>query len=153
MTTVLICARGYGVAELLDGVAWTVAADAALVVLHVVDDRPASEIEHVFAHLPGRGPGRQRASERIRRADGDARAAIEAEVTGWSARHGRVVALIPSTGRPEREIVRVAGERAADVVALGGGGAIGPRRHGPVVQYVIDHAPCAVLIVPPPDGL
>jgi nucleotide-binding universal stress UspA family protein len=56
-------------------------------------------------------------------------------------------------GRPEREIVNVAAEWQADLVILcpraeyGGKPTIGPKSVGHVARFVVDHAPCPVLLV------
>jgi len=56
-------------------------------------------------------------------------------------------------GRPKREIVNLAAEWQADLVILcpraeyGGKTTIGPRSVGHVARFVLDHAPCPVLLV------
>jgi nucleotide-binding universal stress UspA family protein len=58
-------------------------------------------------------------------------------------------------GRPELEIVNVAAEWKADVVVVGARAEygepphIGPRSVGHVARFVLDHAPCPVLLVRP----
>lgn len=58
-------------------------------------------------------------------------------------------------GRPEREIVNVAAEWQADLVIIcscpeyGGMHALGPRSVGHVARFVLDHAPCPVLMIRP----
>ncbi len=58
-------------------------------------------------------------------------------------------------GRPELEIVNAAAEWKADVIVAGAreerGDAphIGPRSVGHVARFVLDHAPCPVLLVRP----
>src|SRR5712675_257317 len=58
-------------------------------------------------------------------------------------------------GRPEREIVNTAAEWQADLVIVcpraeyGGKHAIGPKSVGHVARFVVDHAPCPVLLVRP----
>ena len=58
-------------------------------------------------------------------------------------------------GRPEREIVNAAAEWRADVVIVcsraeyGEKAQIGPRSVGHVARFVLDHAPCPVLLVRP----
>ncbi len=64
------------------------------------------------------------------------------------------------TGRPEREIVHAAVEWQADVLVIcssspQGGGPLppGPKSVGHVARFVLDHAPCPVLLVRPLMGL
>lgn len=58
-------------------------------------------------------------------------------------------------GRPELEIVNAAAEWRADVIVIcsraeyGEPPHIGPRSVGHVARFVLDHAPCPVLIVRP----
>lgn len=58
-------------------------------------------------------------------------------------------------GRPEREIVNAAADWRADVVIVcsraeyGEKAQIGPRSVGHVARFVLDHAPCPVLLVRP----
>jgi nucleotide-binding universal stress UspA family protein len=58
-------------------------------------------------------------------------------------------------GRPEREIVNTAAEWHADLVIIcpraeyGGRHVIGPKSVGHVARFVLDHAPCPVLLVRP----
>jgi nucleotide-binding universal stress UspA family protein len=58
-------------------------------------------------------------------------------------------------GRPEREIVNCAAEWEADLLLLcprstsNSGPLLGPKSVGHVARFVLDHAPCAVLLVRP----
>ena len=59
-------------------------------------------------------------------------------------------------GRPEREIIQCASEWNADLIVICsrspafGGPALGPKSVGHVARFVLDHAPCPVLLVRPP---
>jgi arsenical pump membrane protein len=63
--------------------------------------------------------------------------------------------LIRKEGRPEREIVNSATEWAADLVVIcprspqSAGPPLGPKSVGHVARFVLDHAPCPVLLVRP----
>jgi len=58
-------------------------------------------------------------------------------------------------GRPEREIVQLAAEWYADVIVIcpraptWDGPRMGPKSVGHVARFVLDHAPCLVLLVRP----
>jgi nucleotide-binding universal stress UspA family protein len=58
-------------------------------------------------------------------------------------------------GRPELEIVNAAAEWKADVILIGAHAEygeppqVGPRSVGHVARFVLDHAPCPVLLVRP----
>lgn len=58
-------------------------------------------------------------------------------------------------GRPEQEIVQCASQWHADLIVICprspafGGPAVGPKSVGHVARFVLDHAPCPVLLVRP----
>lgn len=62
----------------------------------------------------------------------------------------RVAERVVRRGRPGREVVEFARERAADLIVVGasGRGAINHAVLGSTAHYVLRHAPCAVLTVP-----
>ena len=70
-------------------------------------------------------------------------------------RLGRTAELQTRRGRVEREVVAAAQD--ADVLVLardGGHDRLGPRSLGPHARFVVDHAPCQVLLIwpdAPPD--
>jgi len=57
-----------------------------------------------------------------------------------------------TSGKPGREIARVAHERRVDRIVIGthARGVLRQICHGSVSKYVLAHAPCPVLMVPPP---
>jgi nucleotide-binding universal stress UspA family protein len=63
--------------------------------------------------------------------------------------------IMEREGRPEREIVKLAAEWRADVVIVCSRAAyrrneeIGPKSVGHVARFVVDHAPCPVLLLRP----
>ena len=63
--------------------------------------------------------------------------------------------MLRRTGQPGREIVQVATEWKADVIVIysrsstRGGPPLGPKSVGHVARFVLDHAPCPVLLVHP----
>jgi nucleotide-binding universal stress UspA family protein len=67
-------------------------------------------------------------------------------------RLGREAELIVRRGRPEREIVAAAREADLLVVARDGAAPGGPGSIGPRARFVLDHAPCPVLLVPGTEG-
>jgi len=58
-------------------------------------------------------------------------------------------------GRPEQEIVQCASQWHADLIVICsrspafGGPTVGPKSIGHVARFVLDHAPCAVLLIRP----
>lgn len=71
------------------------------------------------------------------------------------AKLGRDAELVSLRGRVEREVVRAAED--ADLLVLARDGdhtRLGPHSLGPAARFVVDHAPCRVLLVwadAPPD--
>ncbi|GAA4552330.1 universal stress protein [Amycolatopsis samaneae] len=124
------------------------AAEGADVVLLHVNDQGLPDAAHgAFAGLLGRGhpehdPGT--ALEHLA-------AATAAELLEAAAdRLGRPCTRVERTGRGEREVVAAAD--GADLLVLARDGdqrRLGPRSLGPAVRFVVDHAPCPVLLVWP----
>jgi nucleotide-binding universal stress UspA family protein len=154
MTQALICLDGYRVGDVLDAAATTLHPSLTWLLLFVSDTRPEEEVARALSRLPGRGPGRHRAEARLHDADQWSEAQVQAEARTWLTRTGREAELIVTSGRPEREILRVAEERGVGVIALGGGRGLAGRYPGPgsyplspVARYVIDHARGDVLLL------
>jgi nucleotide-binding universal stress UspA family protein len=93
------------------------------------------------------------------------RVAAAALLDDAAARLGRPAARLLRSGRVEREVVRAADGADLLICARDGDRAhLGPRSLGPATRFVIDHAPCPVLLVwpgpapgadslpPPPPG-
>lgn len=82
-----------------------------------------------------------------------ARAAVERTadelLAAARARAGnRVVRVLRRRGRPEREVLAAAGGARLLVLTRDGDlRRLGPRSLGPRARFVLDHAPCAVLLV------
>jgi nucleotide-binding universal stress UspA family protein len=122
-------------------------AAAGLVLLHVTSGDVSETASGAFAGLlgrdrPGRDPGRQVAAL--------AQAAAAALLDEAASRLGRPAALLERRGRVEREVVRAADGADLLICARDGDRAhLGPRSLGPATRFVIDHAPCPLLLVWP----
>jgi nucleotide-binding universal stress UspA family protein len=117
--------------------------------LYVIDTGPRKDIEHTrerFLRRPG--PPRSREDEMEQ-----AELAAAQDVLNEGLRYLPKAETLRRQGRPEREIVNLAAEWQADLVIIcprgeyGGKPAIGPRSVGHVARFVLDHAPCPVLLV------
>lgn len=164
MRKVLVAVSGLLLSEFLERtlgqIDWTA---AELHLLHVVDTRPLREFNFAARVLPARA---REAAERARAmgalgAEAGQRMLEEAETL--AASHlppGTTIHRRQRTGIPEQEIIGVAHEVKASLIVLGAaeeppqeppGPAHPerfPRRHlSPVVRFVVDHAPCDVLLV------
>ena len=145
---------------------WMACVDAALArapadevtLLHVTDAAAVDAAQGAFSALLGRGgagPGRQ--------LEVMAEAAATEVLEAAAARLARPAQQLRRRGRPEREVVQAARDAALLILARQGAEA-GPRSLGKAARFVVDHAPCPVLLVwpgpapehplpPPPDDL
>ncbi len=120
-------------------------------VLYVTDTGPREEMErHRERFLRPPHPPLPR-HEQMRQAE---RASAQ-EILEEGSRLLGGTERIERTGRPEREIVQAALEWRADVIVLcsrsepEGAPQVGPKSVGHVARFVLDHAPCPVLLVRP----
>jgi nucleotide-binding universal stress UspA family protein len=123
--------------------------DAEVVLLHVAPGEVEEAAEGALAGLLGRGrpgPGRHPA-QRIGALSEQAAAELLAAA---EARLGRPARQEVRRGRVERLVVEAAGGADLLVAARDGDRSrLGPASLGPVTRFVVDHAPCAVLLVWP----
>ena len=119
--------------------------------LYVIDTGPRKDIEHTrerFLRPHGRPLLRE---DEMQQAE---QAAAE-DILKEGLRCLPNAEILQRQGRPEREIVNVAAEWQADVVITcpraeyGGKPTLGPKSVGHVARFVLDHAPCPVLLVRP----
>ncbi|MEU5537367.1 universal stress protein [Streptomyces sp. NPDC020362] len=120
---------------------------ADIVLLHVTGPEVPGAAHGAYAGLmgrarPDRDPGT--AVEHLAAAAGERLLAAAAE------RLGRPCTRTERLGRVEREVVTAA--EGADLLVLARDGDrthLGPRSLGPASRFVVDHAPCPVLLVWP----
>jgi len=135
----------------VDAVLANVPAGAEVTLLHVTGTEVAEVAGGASAGLLGRG---RRGRDPGALIEAAARVAAEDLLDAAEARLGRPAARVSAEGRVERVVVEVAAERAADLLVLARDGdraRLGPRSLGPATRFVVDHAPCAVLLAWP-DG-
>jgi nucleotide-binding universal stress UspA family protein len=104
-----------------------------------------------YAGLLGRGGWPQRGHPDPGDAVEAAGVAAEAELMAAAAeRFGREARTVFRRGRVEHEVVAACAGMDVLVVARDGdAGRAGPRSLGPAGRFVVDHAPCRVLLVWP----
>ncbi|MDA8320765.1 MAG: universal stress protein [Actinomycetota bacterium] len=126
---------------------------AEIVLLHVTGhDAPAAG-HGAYAGLFGRGrPDRDPGTRLQQLAAASAQQILQAA----AQRLGRPSTRLERTGRTEREVVAAAA--GADLLILARDGDrthLGPRSLSPATRFVVDHAPCPVLLVWPetPPGI
>lgn len=135
---------------------WRAAVDAALrlapphaqiTLLHVTPAEMPDVAHGAYLGLLGRGdPGRD-PGPRV----ADLAAASAAELLAAAARRlGRPCDRTGRRGHPEREVVAAAAGADLLIVARDGDQSrLGPRSLGKATRFVIDHAPCPVLLIWP----
>jgi nucleotide-binding universal stress UspA family protein len=139
--------------------------DAQILLLHVVDSGPSDEIEHLRKGYFGLGQqgaellalmalSEQEQGEEILTA---ARTVFRIQWPGGTPGAGQIEAMM-LRGKPEQEIVRLAASRSIDLIVLCNRRVRGPREplHPPgpksvghIARFVLDHAPCPVLLLRP----
>ena len=147
---VLCCLDGSNIEQISSAIKNMLPTDQlTLGLIYVIDSGPHGELERQrerFLRPPALNPRR---SEQMRSAEADAAQDILEEGTKYVPGAER----IQRTGRPEREIVTFAQEWRADLVVIcprspqSAGPALGPKSVGHVARFVLDHAPCPVLLV------
>jgi len=132
---------------------WPAAVDAAreitpdgadVVLVHVIPGDVEEVLQGAFAGLLGR---HRSAPAAVTQSAVDAEAQL---LRAAERRLGRPVGTDLRRGRAEREIVAACA--GADLLVLSRDGdrsRLGPHSLGPVSRFVVDHAPCAVLLVWP----
>ena len=120
---------------------------ADVVLLHVTGEEVAAAAHGAFGALLGRGHAERDPGTRVEAlAAGAARELLDAA----ARRLGRDATTIERTGRVEREVVQAAEGAELLVVARDGDRSwLGPHSLGHATRFVVDHAPCPVLLVWP----
>jgi nucleotide-binding universal stress UspA family protein len=127
-------------------------ADAEVVLLHVTAGEVAEAAEGAAAGLLGRARRRD-PTARIQAAG---RLAATHLLDAAADRLGRPAGKLRGQGRVERLVIEAAAD-GADLLVLARDGdrsRLGPHSLGPATRFVVDHAPCAVLLAwpaPVPD--
>lgn len=149
---VLCCLDGANIEALTTALSLLVSAGERMTgLLYVTDSGPQEEMarkrEGLLRPRHHSGP----LGERVKQAEESAAQEILQE--GLRSLPG--AELLHREGRPEREIVQCASAWRADLILLcprsprSGGPAIGPKSVGHVARFVLDHAPCSVLLLRP----
>ncbi|MFH7594148.1 universal stress protein [Streptomyces racemochromogenes] len=122
-------------------------ADAEPVLLHVSAPQTPGLAHGAYAGLLGRARPDRDPGTRVEHL---AHAAGEELLADAAERLGRPCTRRERAGRPEREVVAAA--EGADLLILARDGDrthLGPRSLGPESRFIVDHAPCPVLLVWP----
>ncbi|MGW3682027.1 universal stress protein [Streptomyces prasinus] len=135
---------------------WTACVDATrthvpdgseIVLLHVFGHEEPGVAHGAFAGLLGRGGPTRDPGPLIERLAAESAHRLLEEA---AERLGRLCTRVERSGRIEREVVAAAED--ADLLVLARDGdrsRLGPRSLGPRSRFVVDHAPCPLLLVWP----
>ena len=120
-----------------------------IALLTVIDTGPREDIDRTRERFLRPPLGQRPVTEEMRAAE----TAAAQEVLTAGLAHVKDAETLVRQGRPELEIVNAAAEWRADVILIcaraeyGEPTHIGPRSVGHVARFVLDHAPCPVLLV------
>ena len=137
----------------VDAARRVVPADARAVLIHVIPEEISATAHAAYAGLLGRRHPERDPGQRVA-AFAAASAAVLLEDA--ARRLGRPCDRMERHGRVEREVVAAADGADLLIVARDGDRSrLGPKSLGPAARFVVDHAPCPVLLVWPeaPPGL
>ena len=149
---VLCCVDGTNIEQVSKAISTLLCAETITIgVLYVTDTGPQEELgRHRERFLRPPQPPLPRREQMRQAEEASAQEILE------EGKHYLVGAeTLRRVGRPEREIVNGAAEWHADVIVIcsrspqGGGPQLGPKSVGHVARFVLDHAPCPVLLVRP----
>jgi nucleotide-binding universal stress UspA family protein len=123
------------------------AASTRITLIHVSADDPQDAARGAYLGLMGRRPPGPDPGARI----GDFELNSAAELLdAAAARLGRPCGKVARRGRPEREVVSAADGADLLIVARDGDQSrLGPKSLGKEPRFVVDHAPCPVLLIWP----
>jgi len=122
-----------------------------IALLAVIDAGPRGDIDRVRERFWRPPMHHEPVTERIKTAE----SASAEETLKAGLAYVKGAETLVRQGRPELEIVNAAAEWKADVIVIGSraeyGEAthVGPKSVGHVARFVLDHAPCPVLLVRP----
>ncbi len=150
----IVCAIGRrGGVELVRYVVSLAGSQPQVLLLHVIDTGPRHELEQwggPLRHGPHGGPGRAR--ELTEAEDSGGNAALAEALTAAEAAGLHATTRL-ERGKPEQVIVQVASTVKAELIVIDARDyptehpPHGPASVGHTARFVLDHAPCNVLLV------
>jgi nucleotide-binding universal stress UspA family protein len=133
----------------LDATAEIASPDDEIILLRVTDPALTEGLHDAYAGLVGRGRRERDPADGIESAS---RAADEELFAAAKDRIGRQATTETRRGRLEREVIAAIGSASLLVVARDGDRSrVGPHSLGRATRFVVDHAPCAVLLIWPDE--
>lgn len=146
----LCCLDGTNIEQISDAVSAMLRQNDLIIgALYVTDTGPHGEIERQRERFPGHPGLRPMRREQMQQAD----QAAAQDILDEGVHYLPGAEKFQRTGKPEREIVMCASAWQADLIVIcprspqRSEPALGPRSVGHVARFVLDHAPCPVLLV------
>jgi nucleotide-binding universal stress UspA family protein len=130
---------------------FTTSEPLTVALLAVIDEGPRKDIDRMRERFWRPPMHRQPVSKEIETAE----SASAEETLKAALAYAKGAETLVRQGRPELEIVNAAAEWKADVIVIGAHAEygepphVGPHSVGHVARFVLDHAPCPVLLVRP----
>ena len=147
---VLCCLDGTNTEQIHNAIeAFISAENLKLNFLYVIDTRPHQEMERRTGPLLRHARPDAPQFERMHQADEE----VAQEILSEARSAHPDAETVYRRGQPERVIVNYASEWNADSIFIcprslqSGGPIVGPKSLGHVARFVVDHAPCPVLLV------
>jgi nucleotide-binding universal stress UspA family protein len=149
---ILCCLDGTNIEHISQALSTLITADERTIgLLYVTDTGPHHEIERKREWLLRPRHPSGPLQEKIQHAEAGAAQDILQE----GVRYLPQAETLSREGRPEQEIIECASEWHTDLIVICprspafGGPALGPKSVGHVARFVLDHAPCPVLLLRP----
>lgn len=150
---VTICLSGLEVAEFAKHVCNRLPSQAELILLYVIDTRPAEELNFARkTHLFGARTGANRQQQMHASEQTLAQEILNEAAAVFSGSQFQLKEKVTLVGRPEEQIIRYVREHSTDLLVMGvrykSDLKPAPPGHlGPVARFIIDHTPCDLLII------
>jgi nucleotide-binding universal stress UspA family protein len=147
---ILCCLDGTNIEHISRALSTLITAEERTIgLLYVTDSGPHHEIERKRERLLRPRHPIGPLQEKIQHAE----AGAAQEILQEGLRYLPIAETLSREGRPEQEIIQCTSEWNADLIVICprspafGGPALGPKSVGHVARFVLDHAPCPVLLL------
>jgi nucleotide-binding universal stress UspA family protein len=124
-----------------------------LLLVHVIDNGPRSSWEQVRGPFRPGPKGRAERHLQMEEAERSSGETILAEAQAYAQQLGLTTDVRLEHGQPEQVLVHVAQESGAALLVIGarelpdGHPVLGPASVGHTARFILDHAPCPVLLL------
>lgn len=122
-----------------------------ILVAHVIDLTPRSDLEHGRDRFLGKRPINPKRSEELERAEDERASAVlrfaRQALVGLGVPEGQI-REVSLRGKPSLELHRLAREQEVSLIIVHGkAGKIGPHSVGKTARFLVDHCPQAAILI------